>query len=252
AAVRRCVELGLPLSGYHCHVGSQLLDPEAQLLGGETIARFAVQMAKLHGVTPLSLNVGGGLGVRYVDEEPMEVEEYCRLVAAGVSRALEGSGLAPTLAHEPGRALVAESGVTLYTVGPIKEVDLGRGAQRVYVSVDGGMSDNPRPALYDAAYTVLPLAAGDGPTRKVTVCGRHCEADTMFRDVELPVDLKPGDLLQVLCTGAYASSMASNYNRFPRPATVLIRPDGKPEIVQERETWDQVLAREPIPEDLRT
>lgn len=304
----RCLEVGLPLIGFHCHVGSQLLDPGAQQSGGEIIARFAVEMKWRHGFEASLLNVGGGLGVRYLDEQqPMEVEEYCKLICGSVAEALEGSGLNPVLGQEPGRSLIAESGVTLYRVGPIKRAPSPSRGFRTYVSVDGGLADNPRPALYGARYTVervaqisglgsrisdlgsrTSLATADARQQKndessesagwapsevpdldpeigflspkseirdpsfgiVTVAGRHCETDTLFEDVALPMDLATGDLLQVLCTGAYNSSMASNYNRYPRPATALIREDGSHCLIQRRDSWEEMLAREILPSGL--
>jgi diaminopimelate decarboxylase len=168
-----------------------------------------------------------------------------------------------TLAQEPGRYLVAETGVTLYRVGPVKKTPV-----RTYIAVDGGLSDNPRPAMYEAKYDVELIRQGeraqwdvpvDGPgavfgspgLTKVTISGRHCETDELFRDVELPADVQNGDLVQVFTTGAYNSSMASNYNRFTRPATVLLRPDGTADLVQSRETIEQLFEREHMPEDLQ-
>jgi diaminopimelate decarboxylase len=255
------------------------LDPEAQQTGGELIAQFAADMQKKHGFETSYLNVGGGLGVKYLDEhEPIAVEEYCRLVASSVAKGLEGSGLQPILGQEPGRSLVAESGVTLYEVGVVKTVPSPTRGTRTYVSVDGGLADNPRPAMYGARYTVervvtelgtdanrntvtpqhrntaSPSSELRAPSSQVTatVSGRHCETDTLFEDVLLPADTAPGDLLQVLCTGAYNCSMASNYNRYPRPATALIRENGSHVLIQRRDTWDEMVARESVPEDLRS
>jgi len=255
-AMLRCLELGLNLRGFHCHVGSQLLDPEAQRAGGEFISRFAVDMKQRHGFAAGYLNLGGGLGARYTDEDaPMAIQDYCQLVVDAVVRALEGSGLSPVLAQEPGRSLIAESGVTLYRVGVVKTVPAkGRGT-RTYVGIDGGLSDNPRPAMYGSKYTVETVAGasstGEGPTAPATVSGKHCETDMLFEDVPLPANVGPGDLIQVLCTGAYNASMASNYNRYPRPATALVRPDGTHALIQRRDTWDEILAREILPEGLR-
>lgn len=252
-AVLRCRELGLPLIGFHCHVGSQLLDPEAQETGGELIARFAADMLARHGFRATYLNLGGGLGVRYTDaDRPMAIDRYNQLVVDAVLRVLEGTGLDPTLGQEPGRALVAESGVTLYRVGVVKTVPAPERGSRTYVSVDGGLSDNPRPALYGAQYTVERIAPPTHETMNVlvTVAGRHCETDTLFEDVNLPANVGPGDILQVLCTGAYNASMASNYNRFPRPATVLLREEGRADLIQRRERWDEMFAREIMPKDL--
>ena len=253
-AAARCLELGLHLFGFHCHVGSQLLDPEAQRSGGELIARFAVEMFERHGYRAEYLNVGGGLGVTYtVNDQPMAIVDYCRLVVQSVLATLEGTGIAPILGQEPGRSLIAESGVTLYRVGVIKTVPAKEIGLRTYVAVDGGLSDNPRPALYGSKYTVervSPAVETNQPTRSVTVSGKHCETDKLFDEVSLPADLKVGDLIQVLCTGAYNASMASNYNRYPRPSTSLVRADGNHTLIQRRDSWEEMLAREILPEDL--
>ena len=261
-ALERCLELHLPVIGFHCHVGSQLLDPEAQRAGGEGLAEFAVRMKRDHGFSAKVINVGGGLGVRYTDaDEPMPVEDYCKLVVESITSALKGSGLKPKLIQEPGRSLIAECGLTLYTVGVVKTVPTGGDSTRTYVCVDGGLSDNPRPALYGSRYTVERVAncpdplgevvvLGAGGNRTVTVSGRHCETDLLFPDVELPADLRAGDILQVLCTGAYNSSMASNYNRFRKPATALVRRDGTHCLIQRHQTWDEMFAREIIPQGL--
>lgn len=249
-AVKNCLDAGLNLIGIHCHVGSQLLDPEAQQAGGETLAEFAVQMRKRYGFEARLINVGGGLGVRYLDkDEPTPIKEYCRLIVEAVQGPLKASGLSPKMAQEPGRSLVAESGITLYRVGVVKTVPTKSGA-KTYVVVDGGLSDNPRPAMYDSRYTVERTTLHDAPGQRVTVSGKHCETDTLFADIQLPRDIKPGDLLQVLCTGAYNSAMASNYNRYPRPASVLIRENGRFELVQERDSWETMFAREHVPGDL--
>ncbi len=269
-ALLRCLELDLPVVGVHCHVGSQLLDPEAQRAGGEFLAEFSVAMKAEHGFETKVLNIGGGLGVQYTgDDLPMPISDYNRLVVEAILKALEGSGLQPKLVQEPGRSLVAESGVTLYEVGVVKTVPIADGKTRTYVSVDGGLADNPRPALYGSQYSVERIATGssrpadwayaaDGPGALIaqapsatfTISGRHCETDLLFPDVELPADLAAGDLLQVLCTGAYNASMASNYNRYPRPATTLVRSHGEPILIQRPESWDEMFAREHVPGDL--
>lgn len=253
-AAVQCLRLGMNLYGFHCHVGSQLLDPEAQCSGGQLIAKFAGDLKQKHGFTAKYLNVGGGLGVTYTDgDQPMAMGDYCRLVVEAVMSALAGSGIDPVLGQEPGRSLVAESGVTLYRVGVIKTVPTKAAGHRTYVAVDGGLSDNPRPAMYGSQYTVeraSPASSAGAREQTVTVSGKHCETDKLFEDIKLPADLKAGDLIQVLCTGAYNSSMASNYNRYQRPATALIRSDGSNTLIQRRETWDEMLAREILPEGL--
>jgi diaminopimelate decarboxylase len=252
-ATRRCLELKLNLIGFHCHVGSQLLDPEAQRSGGELIAQFASSMLSETGFRTEYLNVGGGLGVKYTDQDqPMDVEDYCRLVVQAVVDALKGTGIDPVLGQEPGRSIVAESGVTLYRVGVIKDVPAKERGTRTYVAVDGGLSDNPRPVMYGSKYTIdraFPPSTSEKKT--VTVSGKHCETDKLFEDVDLPANLARGDLVQVLSTGAYNSTMASNYNRYQRPATALIRQDGSLALIQRRETFEEMLAREIVPEDLR-
>lgn len=239
-ALAQCLEQGMPVVGVHCHVGSQLLDPEAQISGGEIIADFSRAMHERHGWKPDVLNVGGGLGVVYTgDETPMEVEPYFQRVAEAVEGALGGKEV--LLMHEPGRSLIAESGVTLYSVAVVKQL-----ADKRYISIDGGLADNPRPALYGARYAaeIIP-----GSPRAATapepawISGRHCETDLLIPEISLPGHIEKGDLLQMLTTGAYGSSMASNYNRYPRPATVLLRKDG-PVLVQRREAHDEMLARE--------
>lgn len=243
---------GLDVAGFHCHVGSQLLDPAAQVAGGEVIARFAARMADCHGVDCRVLNVGGGLGVASPGgARPMAIEDYCAAVAAAVGRGLAGSGLEPVLVHEPGRALVSDAGVTVYRVGVVKDVPSREKGTRRFVCVHGGLADNPRPALYGARYEVRGVVGGGrsgGAEVEVTVSGRHCETDKLFVDVFLPEDLRSGDGLEVLGTGAYNSSMSSNYNRYPRPATYLRRETGALELVQREDAWDEMLARESLPE----
>lgn len=252
-ATEMALNANLPLAGFHCHVGSQLMDSEAQTSGAELIARFAIEAKATLGFVASVLNVGGGLGVRYTDSDhPEPLDAFCQNIAVAVRSTLKGSGIDPILIFEPGRSLIAESGVTLYTVGVVKTVPIGGGNSRTYVAVDGGLSDNPRPALYGARYIIERVVpASSGPMRIVTVSGRHCETDRLIPDASLPEDIARGDLVQVLTTGAYASSMASNYNRYPRPATVLVRSNGDFHQVQERETYESMLVREVVPDDLR-
>jgi len=257
SATKYCLDKGLPLIGYHSHVGSQLLDPLAQKAGGEALAGFAMHVFKDFGFAASLLNLGGGLGVSYLPEQkPVDIDTYCQMVVDAVVSKLEGSGLNPTLAQEPGRSLAAESGVTIYRVGPIKTVPKLKGDTVTFVNVDGGLSDNPRPGLYGGEYSISLTKKNEKECsstadKVVTVCGKHCEADILFPDKSLPDDIQSGDFLQVFATGAYNSSMASNYNRFARPATVLIDSKDKFQIIQTRETWDQMFARELMPEALK-
>lgn len=254
-ALRMCQSLGIPISGVHAHVGSQLMTGETQAASAKALATLLVE--NLQQFTPdeeglYTIDVGGGLGIRYLDSHnPEPLDTYHGRIADALKSALpEDLTGRVRVIHEPGRALVGEAGVTLYTVQAVKEAPLGEGNFRKYVSVDGGLADNPRPAMYGSPYTVISLCAKpDTPIETVTICGRHCETDTLLQDIQLPVP-KVGDLLQVLCTGAYNSSMASNYNRYPRPNTVLIRPDGRTEIIQKADTYDEMFMRESIPTDL--
>lgn len=262
SALKFCLDHNLPLVGIHCHVGSQLLEPSAQVAGGEALARFAAKMFAKYGWRCELLVVGGGLGVRYTVEEALPIGEYCAAIVDAVQPILQAAGLNPVLAQEPGRSLVAEAGVSLFTVGAVKVA-----AGRRYVVVDGGLAENPRPALYGAEYAVERVFSprgkvsasreGEIPAR---VSGKHCETDTLIEETLLPTDLQPGDVLQMLTTGAYTSSMASNYNRYPRPATVLIRQlrtganhpatSCHAVVIQRAETQDELLAREQVPADL--
>lgn len=262
-ALRRCLALGIPVLGFHCHVGSQLIDPAAQKNGGRILAEFAVRMKQELGFELQYLNVGGGLGAKYLDsDEPMPISEYCQLIVNEVVPILNEHGLDPTIAQEPGRSLIAEAGVTLYQVGSLKTVTKSDGTERIYVAVDGGLSDNPRPVMYQAKYQVErvhrtprdweyvtdgPGAAVSAPAQQdslFTISGKHCETDLLFEDVQLPSDLIPGDLIQVLTTGAYNAVMSSNYNRYPRPATVWIDRHGNDYLAVRRETWEEVFSQD--------
>jgi diaminopimelate decarboxylase len=249
-ALLKALSLRLPVQGFHCHVGSQILDGQSQIEGAEILAAFARKMLEKHGFQCSVLNFGGGLGIRYTNSDaPIDLEIYCAALVRSASQKLEGSGLAPTFAQEPGRSLVGENGVTLYTVGVVKTVPTLTG-EKTYLVVDGGLADNPRPVMYDGVFQLELMRDSKASTAHFSVSGRHCETDLLFEDVELPSDIKRGDLLQVLSTGAYNSSMASNYNRYQRPAAVLIRPDGSLSLVQKRESWDEVFSREQLPGDM--
>lgn len=245
-AISRVREIpGLELKGLHCHVGSQLLDTECHEASVGIMADLLAQVKREFGVELEELNIGGGLGIRYLEShQPPTVDEFSEVVTGILKRKLDEAGLAyPTLLQEPGRYLVGEAGTTLYTLGAIKHIP----GVRSYVSADGGLSDNPRPALYDAKYSVLVANKADQPhERTYTVSGKHCETDLLFPDVALPV-VEPGDILAVQSTGAYNYVMASNYNRLRRPAVVLVH-EGQADLLVRRETYEDVVAQDVVPE----
>ena len=250
-AVERCIRFNIPLDGIHCHVGSQLLDDEAQRSAGEFLAEFALEMKNNHGFVAEHIVIGGGLGVKYIDQdEPPAIADFCQRVVDAMKPIFEKAGMSPSIGMEPGRSIVGEAGVTLYTVGVVKTVPIAPGMNRTYVGVDGGLSDNPRPAMYEAKYQIEVLEKDDSPRITATVCGKHCETDNLFVDVEVPQNVDIGDLLQVLTTGAYNSTMANNYNRYPRPATVLIRENGAAEHDVRRDSWEEMFDKETVPGDL--
>ena len=233
----------LDLVGLHCHIGSQVTDP---MLYGEAVHRMIAAMADIrarHGVILHELNLGGGHGVPYVSGDPeLDLAELSDVIDDALDWACAAERFPrPRVVVEPGRAVSARAGVTLYRVVSVKSQPGGR----TFVAVDGGMSDNPRVALYGAKYTVaLANRHALGPTKVVTVAGRHCESgDEIARDVELPADIHPGDLLAVACTGAYQHSMASNYNMVGRPPVVAVRRGRSRELVR-RETTTDLLSRD--------
>ncbi len=241
-AVRRVLELpSLTLAGLHSHIGSQIFDTS----GFEVSARRAVGLLAAvrdeHGVELGTLDLGGGYGIAYTAaDDPIDVPTLAAELEKIVRRECEQVGLpVPRLAVEPGRAIAGPPTFTLYEVGTVKDVD----GIRTYVSVDGGMSDNIRTALYDAQYTCL-LASRTSAAEPVLarVVGKHCESgDIVVRDTFLPADVVPGDLLAVAATGAYCRSMASNYNHVPRPPVIAVR-DGTARVVVRRETVEDLLA----------
>lgn len=233
----------LDLIGLHCHLGSQVADPA---LYGEAIHRMIAAMADIraqHGVILTELNIGGGHAIPYLSGDPeLNIDELARVIDEAVEAACAAEHFPrPIIVVEPGRAISARAGVTLYQVCAVKTQPGGR----TFVAVDGGMSDNPRVSLYGSKYTVaLANRHSLGPRQRVTVVGRHCEAgDEIARDVELPVDLHPGDLLAVACTGAYHHSMASNYNMVGRPPLVAVA-DGRARELIRRETTADLLSRD--------
>ncbi len=232
------------LTGLHAHIGSQIFEiqPHRDLAA---VLADALQLARSLGHPVTDLNVGGGLGIRYVaSDDPPSIDDWVAAVASAVAGACQERELAlPRLLCEPGRSLVATAGVTLYEIGSRKQIP----GLRTYLSVDGGMSDNPRPITYQSQYTAL-LADRPGAeaSETVTVAGKHCESgDVLLKDVALP-PATSGDILAVLATGAYNASMGSNYNRIPRPAAVLVH-DAQADLVQRREQPDELLRYDVLP-----
>jgi diaminopimelate decarboxylase len=231
----------LELRGLHSHIGSQIFDTDAFEVAAKRVLGLAAAIRDRHGVQLPELDLGGGFGIAYTTQDdprrPGELADGLRRI---VKEDCDALGLAiPRLSFEPGRAIVGPAMFTLYEVGTVKDVD----GIRTYVSVDGGMSDNIRPALYDASYsaTVAGRASTAGPIL-ARVVGKHCEAgDIVVKDEFLPADVRPGDLLAVPGTGAYCRSMASNYNHVPRPPVVAVR-DGASRVIVRRETEDDLLA----------
>ncbi|QPN58047.1 diaminopimelate decarboxylase [Synechococcus sp. CBW1107] len=236
------------LTGLHAHIGSQIfeLQPHRDLAG---VMADALALARSLGHPVSDLNVGGGLGIRYVaSDDPPSIQEWVQGVAEALVRACRERDLElPRLLCEPGRSLVATAGLTVYTIGSRKQIP----GLRTYLSVDGGMSDNPRPITYQSSYTsVLAERPTAEATETVTVAGKHCESgDVLLKDLALPPS-SSGDLLVVFATGAYNASMASNYNRIPRPAAVLVH-GGQAELVQRRERPDELLLHDLLPERFR-
>lgn len=243
----------LRFRGLHCHVGSQLLDAETHQEAARIMAKLMQRVQQETGATVEEINIGGGLGARYTEEDlPPPVEEFADLVVRSFTAALDEARLPrPKLLLEPGRSLVAEAGVALYTVGAIKTVPIqDEPGFRTYVSIDGGLSDNPRPQMYQARYTcLLANRAREAADSVVTIAGKHCETDILIWNARLP---KPseGDLLAVLTSGAYQLAMASNYNRALRPALVIAN-EGQADLIVERETLADLTRRERIPGRLR-
>ena len=238
-AVRRVLMLaGLRLVGIHSHIGSQIFDTSGFEVAAHRVVGLLRDIRDEHDIELPELNLGGGFGIAYLSgDDPAEPKALAGSLNAIVTDECATFGLpVPRLAVEPGRAIVGPGTVSLYEVGTVKVVDLG-GHSRMYVSVDGGMSDNIRAALYDATYTCA-LASRSSAARPTLarVVGKHCETgDIVVRDTWLPEDLVPGDLIAVAATGAYCRSMASNYNQLGRPPVVSVR-DGRMDILLRRET----------------
>ena len=235
----------LNLLGLHSHIGSQIFDASGFEIAAHRIVGFANQVRERFDFTVTELNVGGGMGIAYVpSDDPLNVEHMAKAIHDIItSECAKTAFPLPRLAVEPGRAIIGSGAVTVYEIGTVKPVDVSDSLVRHYISVDGGISDNIRTALYDAQYTVA-IASRESTGVPVTsrVVGKHCESgDIVVRDAQLPADLVPGDLLAVAATGAYCRAMASNYNYLPKPAVISTK-DGKSQVLLRRETIDDLLA----------
>ena len=227
------------LDGVHCHIASEVFEVEPFCEAADVMMDFIVRLKEKHGLEVSILNLGGGFGVAYDENDhPLPVGEYIRQAAAEVKRLAAEKGLnVPYLVFEPGRSIVAQAGVTLYTVGGVKHIE----NVRSYVSIDGGMGDNPRYILYGAKYTaVLANDASAEPVAPVTIAGKCCESGDLIQEHVMMPRIKVGDTLAVLGTGAYNYSMASNYNRIPRPPIVALRGD-EAKIIVKRETYEDII-----------
>lgn len=225
--------------GIHCHVGSQIFDIAPFKSAAEIMLTFAAKIKKELNITIKELNLGGGFGIRYVEsDDPVSYDEYIKTVSGIFNDTSKKLGIeTPKVIMEPGRSIVGAAGITLYKIGAVKKIP----DVRTYVTVDGGMADNPRYILYDAEYEfMLANKASLAKDKCVTVAGKCCESgDLLGKDVFLP-EAEVGDFMVVLSTGAYNYSMSSNYNRIPRPAVVMVK-DGKPRIVVKRETYEDII-----------
>ena len=231
----------IDLCGFHCHVGSQIFDADVYLATSKVMLGFISDMERELGYVCRDLDIGGGLGVRYVASQPvLNIRETILCVSEEMKKEAVRLGIAlPRISLEPGRSIVADAGLTVYTVGTVKRIP----GYKSYVSVDGGMTDNPRFALYGSPYTILPVFGEVGEdSEPCSVVGRCCESgDILQENVPMPRDIQRGDLLACLTTGAYHYSMASNYNRIPRPPVVMLN-NGESYVAVKREAIED-LAR---------
>ncbi|TCN01692.1 diaminopimelate decarboxylase [Paenibacillus sp. BK033] len=245
-AIREALELSnLEILGVHSHIGSQIFEVDGFRMAVDKVVAFAVQIRDELGLTFKVINLGGGFGIRYVEgDTPLPVAQYVAAITDAVISNFSAANFPlPEIWVEPGRSIVGDAGTTLYTVGTMKDIP----GVRKYIAVDGGMMDNPRPALYQSRYeAILANRANEAATETVTIAGKACESgDKLIIDLELP-KAETGDLLAVSCTGAYNYSMASNYNRFRRPAVVFVK-DGQSDLVVQRESLENIVGNDVIP-----
>jgi len=225
--------------GVHCHIGSQIFDKEPFELAAEVMLNFIADMSDRHGIILTEVNLGGGFGIKYTGgDDPISYDAYIKAVSTVVDGVCKKRNIPkPYIVMEPGRSIVADAGLTVYTAGSVKEI----GGVCKHIIVDGGMTDNPRYALYGAKYDAVIVERPTAErTEKVTVAGRSCEeGDVLIKDIMMP-PVFAGDLIAVLATGAYNYSMASNYNRIPRPPVIMVK-DGRAAVAVRRETYEDLV-----------
>ena len=227
------------LRGLHCHIGSQIFDIDPFVLAAEVMMNFYAEIKKETGVVLTELDLGGGFGIRYSEKDsPVGFDAYMNPVSAKIKEIAQANDMpVPFVLIEPGRSIAGAEAVTLYTIGNIKKIP----DVRTYVSVDGGMTDNPRYILYQAEYTAVCANKADKPRdTKVTIAGKCCESGDLIQENTMIQDVEAGDILAVLSTGAYNYSMSSNYNRLPRPAVLMVK-DGNVRTIIRRETYEDVV-----------
>ncbi|MBR0089242.1 MAG: diaminopimelate decarboxylase [Clostridia bacterium] len=232
------------VTGVHCHIGSQIFDIAPFAEAADIMMNFIGDLKDKLGLEIAQLNLGGGMGIMYTEnDDPVPYDEYIKNVSEVVKAAAEKRNVKlPFILMEPGRSIAAPAGVTLYTVGGVKDIK----NVRKYISVDGGMGDNPRYILYQSEYEAVVANNANAPrTEKVTIAGKCCESGDVLLENTMMPEINVGDTLAVLATGAYNYSMASNYNRIPRPAMVAVS-DGKARVVVKRETYEDIIKNDVI------
>lgn len=236
---------GLWLKGFHSHIGSQLFDESLHLKAFDVIFELVRELKKIYNFNIESLNIGGGFGIKYTEgDKELDIEKLLEGIMESINKKFLNIDMErPEIIIEPGRWIVGEAGVTLYKAGAIKEIE----KLRTYITIDGGMSDNIRPALYDAKYSAdIANKIKNEKVEMYTVAGKACESgDVLIKDVKLPV-VEYGDILVIYSTGAYGFSMASNYNRIRIPAVVLIK-EGKDYLIVKRQSYDDIISRDLVP-----
>lgn len=228
----------IELYGLHCHIGSNIFDVEPFEHAAEVMLQFAAKIKEKTDIEILELNLGGGFGIKYMStDEPVAYGEYMSRVANVVNETCESLKInTPKILIEPGRSIIGSEAITLYTVGSVKQIP----NVRTYVSIDGGMADNPRYILYQSNYEIMCANKANQPkTQEITLAGKCCESGDLIQENAKIQEVEPGDIVAVLSTGGYNYSMASNYNRIPRPAAVMVK-DGQPRVIINRETYEDL------------